>query len=104
MELAARTFLRIPVVGWLVRDAVYGLPDAKYYFIGNLFVVFAGLVYLFGYPFFICSVLTATAAYLTFLVVFTASDLFDSKSNAQRRAAAARHDEALRPRPSSTQR
>ncbi|MCK9919114.1 hypothetical protein MXD81_59300 [Microbacteriaceae bacterium K1510] len=98
MELAARTFLRVPVIGWLLRDAIYGLPDAKYYFIGNLFLVFAALVYLFGYPFFICSVLAATAAYLTFLVVFTTSDLFDSKSNAQRQAAAARRDEALRPR------
>lgn len=90
MALAARMFLRVPMIGWLVRDAIHGLPDAKYYFLGNLLLAFAALVYLFGYPFFICSLLAATAAYLTFLVVFTASDLFDKKSNAQRRAAAER--------------
>lgn len=80
MELAARTFFRIPVIGWLVSDAVHGRPDAKYYFIANVFVGFAALVYVFGYPFLIAYALTATFAMLIFLVVLTASDLFGRKT------------------------
>ena len=35
METAGHAVLRLPVLGWLVRDAIYGLPDAKYYFFAN---------------------------------------------------------------------
>ena len=75
MQAVARSLLRFPVVGWFLKDAIYGLPDAKYWFVGNLVFVFAALVYLFGYPFLILYALTATAAMLTFLVYFTAADL-----------------------------
>ena len=35
METAGQAVLRLPVLGWLVRDAIHGLPDAKYYFFAN---------------------------------------------------------------------
>ncbi|MFG1297790.1 MULTISPECIES: hypothetical protein [Xanthobacter] len=76
MQAVARAFFHVPVVGWLLRDAVHGLPDARYYFIFNLLVLFAALVYFFGYPFLIVSALTATAAMLVTLVILTASDMF----------------------------
>lgn len=75
MQAAVRAILHVPVVGWFLRDAIYGLPDAKYYFIGNLAVVFGALVYLFGYPFLIIYALTATALMLVALVILTASDM-----------------------------
>lgn len=75
MQAVARTLLRFPIFGWFLKDAIYGLPDAKYWFLGNLAFVFAALVYLIGYPFLIVCALAATAAMLTFLVVFTAADL-----------------------------
>lgn len=78
MQAVARTLLHIPVFGWFLKDAIYGLPDAKYWFMANLAFTFAALVYLFGYPFLIIYGLTATAAMLTFLVYFTAVDLVTS--------------------------
>lgn len=78
MQAVARTLLHIPVFGWFLKDAIYGLPDAKYWFMANLAFMFAALVYLFGYPFLIIYGLTATAAMLTFLVYFTAVDLVTS--------------------------
>lgn len=79
MRSAARAFLHVPVVGWFLKDAIYGLPDAKYFFMGNLVVVFAALVYLFGYPFLIVYALSATAIALVSLIILTASDLLSQK-------------------------
>ncbi|MFG1349520.1 hypothetical protein [Xanthobacter autotrophicus] len=76
METAARVALRVPVFGWFLKDAIYGAPDAKYYFIANLVVCFAALVYFFGYPFLIIYALTATAVALVSLIILTASDMF----------------------------
>jgi len=81
MRSAARAFLQVPVVGWFLKDAIYGLPDAKYFFIGNLVVVFAAMVYLFGYPFLIVYALSATALALVSLIILTASDLLTQKKN-----------------------
>lgn len=79
MRSAARAFLHVPVIGWLLKDAIYGLPDAKYYFIGNLAVAFAALVYFYGYPLLILYALTATAVMLVSLIILTASDMFIRK-------------------------
>ncbi len=35
MAMAGQVALRFPVVGWLLRDAIYGRPEAKYYFLAN---------------------------------------------------------------------
>ncbi|MEP9350918.1 hypothetical protein [Xanthobacter sp. KR7-225] len=75
MPAAARVLFRVPVVGWFLKDAVCGLPDAKYYFIANLGFLFAGLTYRFGYAFLIVYGLTATALAMGALIVLTASDL-----------------------------
>jgi len=94
MELAARAFFRVPVIGWLAGDAIHGHSDAKYYFIANLLLAFAFLVYVFGYPFLICSALAAAASALTFLVVLTASDLFGGKGTASKPLARVRPTKA----------
>ncbi|MFG1431078.1 hypothetical protein V5F44_09445 [Xanthobacter sp. V2C-8] len=75
MQAVARAFLHVPVVGWLLKDAIYGLPDAKFYFVFNLLVAFGVLVYVFGYPLLIVTALTATAGMLVSLVILTASDM-----------------------------
>jgi hypothetical protein len=82
MNLALRTFFRIPIIGWLVRDAVHGAPDARYYFMANLLLAFVLLLYEFGYPFLISFALTATALALIFIVVLTAADLFEPQTKA----------------------
>lgn len=75
MRAAARAVLYVPVLGWLIRDAIYGLPDAKYFFIANLAFAFGYLTYFIGYPFLIVCALSATALMLVALVILTASDL-----------------------------
>lgn len=72
---------RIPVAGWLVRDAVLGAPDARYYFIANLVILVAGLIWWIGYPLVICIGLAGAALCLTGLVLLTAIDLFASLRN-----------------------
>ncbi|MFG1344061.1 hypothetical protein V5F59_04140 [Xanthobacter autotrophicus DSM 431] len=79
MRSAARAFLHVPVVGWFLKDAIYGLPDAKYYFIANLIFAFACMVYLFGYAFLILYALTATSVAMISLILLTASDMFSKK-------------------------
>lgn len=79
MQAVARSLLHVPVFGWFLKDALYGLPDAKYYFALNLLAFFAGLTYLFGYPFFIACLLAATGVALTTLVLLTATDLLSKK-------------------------
>jgi hypothetical protein len=83
MELALRTFYHVPVVGWLTKDAVKGKPDAKYYFMANIGILYAVLLYVFGYPLLIVTLLAATAIMLTTIVVFTAIDLGASGVRAQ---------------------
>ncbi|MFG1205250.1 hypothetical protein V5F29_22975 [Xanthobacter aminoxidans] len=85
MRTAARAVLHVPFFGWLLRDAIYGLPDAKYFFIANLIFTFGYLTYFFGYAFIIIYALTATALALTALVILTASDLLATM--AKRKAA-----------------
>ena len=80
METAARIALRVPVFGWFLKDAIYGAPDAKYFFMANLAVCFAALVYFFGYPFLIIYALTMTALALVSLIILTASDMFRKTS------------------------
>lgn len=85
MRTAARAVLHLPVFGWLLRDAIFGLPDARYFFIANMVFAFGYLTYFFGYPFIIIYALTATALAMTALIVLTASDLLANM--AKRKAA-----------------
>lgn len=48
--LIIRLLLIIPVLNWFVEDAIYGEDDAKYWFVGNLAMVWAVCIFLFGYP------------------------------------------------------
>ena len=64
MNNVGRLALRVPVLGWLIHDAVHGLPDAKYYFIVNCLLVLAMLIYTIGYPLVIILALSATAGAL----------------------------------------
>jgi hypothetical protein len=86
MNLSVRAFYRVPLIGWLTKDAVQGASDTKYYFFINITLLYAALVYLIGYPFLIVSVLTATALMLCGIVILTASDLIENAIRARRDA------------------
>ena len=92
MAMAGQVALRFPVVGWLVRDAVYGRPEAKYYFLANCILAVALGAVVFGYAFVISLALVAAWVALALLVYMTAADSF---SKANRRALAA--DKKRRP-------
>ena len=92
MYSVGRLALRLPVFGWLIQDAIKGLPDAKYYFAGNCVVALAALIYIFGYPLLITLAVTAAGLALVFLVYMTAANSF---SPASRRWAA---EQKRRPR------
>ncbi len=76
MPVVARLALRTPVLGWMVHDAINGLPDAKYYFAANVAIFVVAMVYLVGYPFLILLALLATFLALSMIVGFTALELF----------------------------
>ena len=76
MRVSSLSFYDVPVIGWMVRDAVHGSADAKYFFIFNVAVLFGAAIYVFGYPFVISLALLATGSAITFLVVLTGSDAF----------------------------
>ena len=93
MAMAGQVALRFPVVGWLVRDAVYGRPEAKYYFLANCLLAGALGAFVFGYAFVISLALVAAWVALALLVYMTAADSF---SKANRRALAADRSAARR--------
>ncbi len=80
MEMAGQIALRFPVVGWLVRDAVYGGPDAKYYFLANCILAAVFGAVLFGYAFVISLAVAAAWVALALLVYMTAADSFSRAS------------------------
>jgi uncharacterized protein involved in cysteine biosynthesis len=61
----------------MTKDALQGAPDAKYYFLANVLVIFAALVYLIGYPFVIVTALIAAVLVLSTIVFLTTLDFFD---------------------------
>lgn len=85
MSAFASAIYHIPIFGWLLKEAVYGPPDAKYYFVANVLVFVVALIYRFGYPLLICMALAASVVILTTIVILTAMDLFESRAKVRRR-------------------
>ena len=94
MAMAGQVALRFPVVGWLVRDAIYGRPDAKSYFLANCILGAALGAVVFGYAFVISLAFVAAWVALALLVNMTAADSF-SKSNRRQLAAEKKRRPAL---------
>jgi hypothetical protein len=94
MAMAGQVALRFPVVGWLVRDAVYGRPEAKYYFLANCVLAVALGAVVFGYAFVISLALVAAWVALALLVYMTAADSF-SRANRRQLASDKRRCPAL---------
>ena len=92
--IAGQVALRFPVVGRLVRDAVYGRPEAKYYFLANCILAVALGAVVFGYAFVILLAVAAAWVALALLVYMTAADSF-SKVNRRQLTADKRRRPAL---------
>jgi hypothetical protein len=87
MSTALRIFFRVPLIGWLLNDAINGAPDAKYYFVANIVLSFIVLLYAFGYAFLIAFALTATALGFVGLFALTSAGLFRTRAPRSRSAA-----------------
>lgn len=92
---AAQVFYRVPLIGWMTREAVQGPDDAKYYFAGNLLLILAFAIWQVGYPLLIILALAGAALGLVTIVVFTAADVFENKGR-RRKPARPTAREALR--------
>ncbi|MEW5424187.1 hypothetical protein [Amorphus sp. 3PC139-8] len=68
-----RVAYAVPVIGWLLRDAVEGRPSARAWFIANLAMIWFLAIYFFGYPALIYPLLFMTGAMLVTLVRLTAA-------------------------------
>jgi biotin transporter BioY len=76
MEMAGRAALKTPLFGWMIRDAIHGSPDAKYYFVVNVLLVAAILTYFIGFAFLITLADIAAFLALAFIVYMSAADSF----------------------------
>lgn len=77
MGIFARIFYSVPVVGWLVKDAVHGSDEAKYFFLFNVLVVLAGAIYAFGYPLAITLALIGTGLGLSWVILLSMGDVIE---------------------------
>ncbi|MBI5131096.1 MAG: hypothetical protein HZA66_16775 [Rhodopseudomonas palustris] len=80
MKAPIRMFYYVPVIGWLVKDAVHGTPEAKYFFAFNAVVLLVGAIAIIGYPLVITLGLIGSAAGLSGLVLLTCGDAFDRRA------------------------
>jgi hypothetical protein len=78
MEIAGRTALKTPVFGWMIHDAIHGLPDAKYYFGVNVILLAAVLTYLIGFAFLITVADIAALLAIVFIIYMSAADSFSA--------------------------
>lgn len=92
---AAQVLYRVPLFGWMTREAVEGPDDAKYYFAGNVVLLLAFAVWQVGYPLLIILALAGAGLGLATIVVFTAADMFENKGR-KRKPARPTAREALR--------
>ena len=66
-----RLLFAVPLVGWLIRDALLGHDDAKTYFLVNCLVVWALSILAFGYPAAMIPALIAVPIVFIILIVIT---------------------------------
>lgn len=87
MRALVRAFYYVPVIGWLVKDAVHGSPEARYFFLANMLAALAALIYTFGYPLVITLALIGTGLGLSWVILLSMGDVIERLLN--RRAARA---------------
>ena len=66
-----RILFAVPLLGWLLRDALLGHDDAKIYFIVNCLVLWVLAIVLFGYPAAIIPALAAVPVVFVILIAIT---------------------------------
>lgn len=69
MLMLSAVVYRIPLIGWMLKEAVLGSTTAKVLFIVNLVLIWLLAIYLFGYPAIILPALAAVPAMFVVLIL-----------------------------------
>ena len=69
--MLARMIYRVPVFGWMLKEAVSGPVTAKVLFIVNLLLVWLLAILAFGYPAIIIPALAAVPTVFVILLLIT---------------------------------
>ena len=70
-----RVLFSIPLIGWLIRDAIRGTDESRAWFLVNIALLWIWSGVLFGYPGVIIPALAAAGMMLVTLVAITAEGL-----------------------------
>ncbi|MCC8933935.1 hypothetical protein [Rhizobium sp. 'Codium 1'] len=67
----AALIYRVPLLGWMLKEAIQGPTTAKVLFIVNLLMVWLLAILIFGYPAIIIPALAAVPAMFVVLILIT---------------------------------
>ncbi|KPF60191.1 hypothetical protein [Rhizobium sp. AAP116] len=67
----AQMIYRVPLFGWMLREAIYGPTTAKVLFVVNLLLVWLLAIVAFGYPAIILPALAAVPTMFVVLLLIT---------------------------------
>ena len=59
MQVLARLVFHVPILGWMLKEAVHGPVTAKLLFVANMVLLWLLAIYVFGYPAIIIPALAA---------------------------------------------
>jgi hypothetical protein len=62
----------VPVLGWMIKEAVHGGADTKVLFLINMVLIWLVAILTFGYPAIIIPALIAVPTMFTILILITA--------------------------------
>ncbi|MBW8320227.1 MAG: hypothetical protein K0M49_10150 [Arenimonas sp.] len=69
--MIARMIYRVPLIGWMLKEAVVGPTTAKVLFVVNLLLVWLLAILAFGYPAIILPALAAVPTMFVILILIT---------------------------------
>jgi hypothetical protein len=67
----AQMIYRVPLFGWMLREAIYGPTTAKVLFVVNLLLLWLLAIVTFGYPAIILPALAAVPSMFVVLLLIT---------------------------------
>ncbi|QGG92050.1 hypothetical protein GH983_16905 [Agrobacterium sp. MA01] len=67
----AQMIYRVPLFGWMLREAIYGPTTAKVLFVVNLLLLWLLAIVTFGYPAIILPALAAVPTMFVVLLLIT---------------------------------
>jgi hypothetical protein len=70
--MIANMVFRVPVLGWMMKEAAFGHANTKVLFLINMVLIWLLAIMTFGYPAIIIPALVAVPTMFTILILITA--------------------------------